>query len=110
MSRGRGRAVSMISQCIFFVEWEIQMQVTPLDRPLRAGEGWGEGLPATSVSSISSQPLSECGGWGERRVKTPATGCCSDELRDDPESEASCGVAETQRRATHVFKSRRLRC
>src|SRR5258708_5613353 len=30
-------------------------QVTPLDRPLPPGEGWGEGLPATSDSSISSQ-------------------------------------------------------
>ena len=37
------------SQCIFFVEWEIHVQVTPLDRPLPPGEGWGEGLPATSV-------------------------------------------------------------
>src|SRR5258708_38664060 len=57
MPRGRGRAVSVTCQCIFFVEGQIHVQVTPLDRPLPAGEGWGEGLPATSVSSISSQPL-----------------------------------------------------
>ena len=47
----------MTCQCIFFVEWEIHVQVTPLDRPLPPGERWGEGLPATSVSSISSHPL-----------------------------------------------------
>src|SRR5229473_5935901 len=57
MPRGRGRAVSVTCQCIFFVEWEIHVQVTPLDRPLPPGEGWGEGPPATSDSSISSQPL-----------------------------------------------------
>src|SRR5258708_1341244 len=34
-------------------------QVTPPDRPLPPGEGWGEGLPATSESSISSRPLSD---------------------------------------------------
>src|SRR6266446_3740559 len=55
--RGRGRAVSVTCQCIFFVEWEIHVQVTPLDRPLPAGEGRGEGLSATSDSSISSHPL-----------------------------------------------------
>ncbi len=43
--------------CIFFVEWEIHVQVTALDRPLPPGEGRGEGLPATSVSSISSHPI-----------------------------------------------------
>src|SRR5258708_45483 len=57
---GRGRAVSVTCQCIFFVEWEIHVQVTPLDRPLPPGEGWGEGLPATSVSPISSHPLRLC--------------------------------------------------
>jgi len=31
-------------QCIFFVEWEIHVQVTPLDRPLPPGEGRGEVL------------------------------------------------------------------
>src|SRR5258708_30814445 len=36
---------------------ELHVQVTPLDRPLPPGEGWGEGLPATSVRSISSHPL-----------------------------------------------------
>src|SRR5260370_24402223 len=56
--RGRGRAVSVTCQCIFFVEWENHVQVTPLDRPLPPGEGRGEGLPATSVNSISSHPLS----------------------------------------------------
>src|SRR6266446_3018143 len=58
MPRGRGRAVSVTCQCIFFVEWEIHVQVAPLDRPLPPGEGWGEGLATTSASSISSQPLS----------------------------------------------------
>src|SRR6266446_645781 len=69
--RGRGRAVSVTCQCIFFVEWEIDAQVTPLDRPLPPGEGRGEGLPATSVSSISSHPLSEgrAVGW-ELRVNS----------------------------------------
>src|SRR5258708_34986931 len=42
---------------MFFVEWEIHVQVAPLDRPLPPGEGWGEGLPATSVGSISSHRL-----------------------------------------------------
>src|SRR5258708_24516016 len=66
--RGRGRAVSVTCQCIFFVEWENHVQVTPLNRPLPPGEGWGEGLPATSVRSISSHPLSE--GWvGPRGAK-----------------------------------------
>src|SRR5258708_35474653 len=55
--RGRGRAVSVTCQCIFFVEGEIDAQVTPLDRPLPAGEGWGEGLPAPAMRSICSQPL-----------------------------------------------------
>src|SRR5258708_27782594 len=40
--RGRGRAVSVTCQCIFFVERENHVQVTPLDRPLPPGEGWGE--------------------------------------------------------------------
>src|SRR5258708_16580275 len=57
---GRGRAVSVTCQCIFFVEWEIHVQVTPLDRPLPPGEGRGEGLPATSASPISSHPLRLC--------------------------------------------------
>src|SRR5258708_16594507 len=34
--RGRGRAVSVTCQCIFFVEWEVHVQVTPLDRPRRS--------------------------------------------------------------------------
>src|SRR5260370_2760592 len=55
--RGRGRSVSVTCQCIFFVEWENHVQVTPLNRPLSPGEGWGEGLSATSDSSTSSQPL-----------------------------------------------------
>src|SRR5258708_38974306 len=42
---------------MFFVGGERHGQVTPLDRPLPLGEGRGEGLPATSVSSISSHPL-----------------------------------------------------
>src|SRR5258708_2761477 len=65
---GRGRAVSVTCQCIFFVEWEIHVQVTPLDRPLPPGEGWGEGLPATSVSPISSHPLRVAAVGRERRV------------------------------------------
>src|SRR5258708_6835816 len=66
--RGRGRAVSVTCQCIFFVEWENHVQVTPLNRPLPPGEGWGEGLPATSVRSSSSHPRSE--GWvGPRGAK-----------------------------------------
>src|SRR5258708_3522322 len=55
--RGKGRAVSVTCQCIFFVEWENHVQVTPLNRPLPPGEGWGEGLPPTSGSSTSSQPM-----------------------------------------------------
>src|SRR5713226_1852934 len=35
---------------------EMHVQVTPLHRPLPPGEGRGEGLPATSDSSISSHP------------------------------------------------------
>src|SRR5258708_13058942 len=92
--RGRGRAVSVTCQCIFFVEWEnqgvtcqcvffvewkIHVQVTPLDRPLPAGEGWGEGLPSTSVSSISSHPLSEggCPGGSEGGPERGAGSCPS---------------------------------
>src|SRR5258708_1504868 len=56
--RGRGRAISVTCPCIFFVEWEIHVQVTPLDRPLPPGEGWGEGPPAMSDRSISSHRLS----------------------------------------------------
>src|SRR5258708_5331432 len=52
--RGRGRARGVTCQCIFFVEWEIHVKFRALDRPLPPGEGWGEGPPATSVSSISS--------------------------------------------------------
>ena len=43
---------------------EMHVQVTPLHRPLPPGEGRGEGLAATSDSSISSRPLKgeECFG------------------------------------------------
>ncbi len=52
------------------------MQVTPLNRPLPPGEGWGEG-PATSDSSISSHPLSEVG-WVsvKRRIKPSIKSKC----------------------------------
>src|SRR5258708_4345287 len=66
---GRGRAVRVTCQCIFFVEWEIHVQVTPLNRPLPPGEGWGEGLPATSDSFDFFTPSE---GYAARRYERVA--------------------------------------
>src|SRR5258708_38478844 len=80
-------------------------QVTPLDRPLPPGEGWGEGLPATPESLVSSQPLSGGGGWTGAKGQMRRQKLSLEATSRDSRSQSLTRNAKTRRKPMYVLET-----